>query len=305
MTRAMRPVSHAALKAAALAVLVLLNAGAAMADARQQIIPAESATSTTRPSAGLILLAESSDRGTSLFEQRRKARYAEPEQQAKPAKPVTPRTKTKPTARTVKAPGSSRSVVAQPAVQTLGGYRTMCVRTCDGYYFPISPSSSKGQFKRDQQNCQAMCPGAEVQIYYQEASEETPETMMSLVGEKPYSELPAAFLYRNTSAARPEQCECNPGKSFAVMASGQPAGGFSSIEAASETTSETTTQGSFTNLGAIDPTASAGIDSAKAKEPATVLPPAADRKVRVVGPTFLPDPGGAIDLRARGLSSVQ
>ena len=39
-----------------------------------------------------------------------------------------------------------------------GGYRTLCVRTCDGYYFPISFSSQPRNFPRDQNACTAMCP---------------------------------------------------------------------------------------------------------------------------------------------------
>src|SRR6185312_7928840 len=52
-------------------------------------------------------------------------------------------------------------------------YRTFCVRTCDGYYFPMSPASSRGQFARDQKNCQAACPNAEMQLFYQEAYGDT------------------------------------------------------------------------------------------------------------------------------------
>jgi hypothetical protein len=39
-----------------------------------------------------------------------------------------------------------------------GGYRTLCVRTCDGYYFPISNSTSSTRFGDDEQTCQKLCP---------------------------------------------------------------------------------------------------------------------------------------------------
>jgi len=40
-----------------------------------------------------------------------------------------------------------------------GGYRTLCVRTCDGYYFPLAYGASSDRFKTDAQACQAMYGG--------------------------------------------------------------------------------------------------------------------------------------------------
>ena len=76
-------------------------------------------------------------------------------------------------------PDNVRRVPSDEWQASGGQYRTLCVRTCDGYYFPISPSSSMRDFDRDQQNCEAMCPGTEAQIYYQDAAEESAETMLS------------------------------------------------------------------------------------------------------------------------------
>ncbi len=41
-------------------------------------------------------------------------------------------------------------------------FRTICVRTCDGYYFPISYSTTQDHFHDDEAACQRMCPAAEV-----------------------------------------------------------------------------------------------------------------------------------------------
>ncbi len=35
-----------------------------------------------------------------------------------------------------------------------GGYRTLCVRLCDGFYFPISAAAQPGEFARDEETCQ-------------------------------------------------------------------------------------------------------------------------------------------------------
>ena len=42
------------------------------------------------------------------------------------------------------------------AREAAGTYRTMCVRLCDGYYFPISFSTTSERFPEDAQNCTAM-----------------------------------------------------------------------------------------------------------------------------------------------------
>src|SRR5262249_5870830 len=46
-----------------------------------------------------------------------------------------------------------------------GTFRTLCVRTCDGYYFPISYSTVPGKFADDEMVCRRMCPAAEVTLY--------------------------------------------------------------------------------------------------------------------------------------------
>lgn len=76
-----------------------------------------------------------------------------------------------------------------------GLYRTLCVRTCDGYYFPISFSTTSERFAADRQICQSMCPGADVELFYHPDPASDPEDMMSVAG-RPYTELSNAFRYR-------------------------------------------------------------------------------------------------------------
>ena len=83
-------------------------------------------------------------------------------------------------------------------------YRTLCVRGCDGYYFPISFSTTPSQFAADQRTCQAQCPGAN--LYYHENLGAPVETAVSISGE-PYNRLPNAFAFRE--AYHPE-CGCQP-----------------------------------------------------------------------------------------------
>ena len=74
-------------------------------------------------------------------------------------------------------------------------YRTLCVRTCDGYYFPISYSTQPGRFAEDEKTCQAMCPAAEVSLYSHRNPGEEVSQAISTAG-RSYTELPNAFAYR-------------------------------------------------------------------------------------------------------------
>jgi hypothetical protein len=79
------------------------------------------------------------------------------------------------------------------------------VRTCDGYYFPISPRASQSRFKRDARMCQRMC-GADAKLYYTDR-DSTDMSQLQGVDGQPYSKLPQAFAYRKSLI---EGCSCKP-----------------------------------------------------------------------------------------------
>jgi len=83
-------------------------------------------------------------------------------------------------------------------------FRTLCVRACDGYYFPISFSTTRNQFAADLATCEAMCPGAQVDLYYHDDPTSASENMVSL-NDVPYESHPAAFRYR---AKYDKSCSC-------------------------------------------------------------------------------------------------
>jgi hypothetical protein len=84
-------------------------------------------------------------------------------------------------------------------------FRTVCVRVCDGYYFPISYATIPGRFTDDEKTCQAMCPAAEVMLYTHRNPGEDMAQAVSVAGQRPYSELPNAFAYRKAFNAA---CSC-------------------------------------------------------------------------------------------------
>jgi Protein of unknown function (DUF2865) len=84
-------------------------------------------------------------------------------------------------------------------------YRTICVRLCDGYYFPISFSVSRERFANDKRRCESAC-GAEARLFVYRNPGAELEDMEDLEG-RPYRRLPKAFLYRNEYVP---SCKCNP-----------------------------------------------------------------------------------------------
>jgi hypothetical protein len=93
-----------------------------------------------------------------------------------------------------------------------GTYQTVCVRTCDGYYFPISYSTVPDRFAEDQRSCQRLCPATEVSLYAYHNPGESIDQAVSTTGQA-YTALPNAYLYRKSFTPA---CSCRrPGQSWA------------------------------------------------------------------------------------------
>lgn len=87
--------------------------------------------------------------------------------------------------------------VLEPGFRMRGNtYRTMCVRTSDGFYWPISFSTTRERFDEDRGLCAAMCPGTQVELYaYRNPGERVEAMINTLTGER-YTEASYAFAYR-------------------------------------------------------------------------------------------------------------
>jgi hypothetical protein len=101
--------------------------------------------------------------------------------------------------RPVRRPPPPRPRPQEPAE----AYRTLCVRLCDGYYFPISFSTRRDRFTSDASRCERQCP-ARSRLYVYKNPGEQPEDMRDLKG-NPYLSLPTAMLYRTQYIA---DCTC-------------------------------------------------------------------------------------------------
>ncbi len=83
-------------------------------------------------------------------------------------------------------------------------YRTLCVRLCDGYYFPVSFSTLPNHFQRDADVCQSRC-AAPATLYYHQNPGAGVEQMVSFSTNEPYTTLKEAFLYRKKYV---DGCSC-------------------------------------------------------------------------------------------------
>jgi Protein of unknown function (DUF2865) len=187
-------------------------------------------------------------------------------------------------------PGTIITPDAGPSASPSGTYKTLCVRTCDGYYFPISYSTVPSKFADDEKSCQKLCPAADVALYSHRSSGEDVSQAVSTTG-RLYTELPNAFLYRKQFNP---SCSCKaPGQTWAdaLRPLDDPTierGDIVVTEERAKLMSQPQTDAQGKPLKpparpgtAAQPAAAAGTPDASAE-------PDSKRPVRAVGPTFLP-----------------
>ncbi|TPK80952.1 MULTISPECIES: DUF2865 domain-containing protein [unclassified Mesorhizobium] len=195
---------------------------------------------------------------------------------------------------------------------TGGEFHTTCVRTCDGYFFPMSNAASAGDFERDQKNCESSCPGTEMQVFYSRGMDDDSASMTSSVTGRPYSELPTAYLYKQSNMSRPPACGCNAAQNFQIIGGNpsnptqpQPEAAAPFVPIPASKPDPGADPETLANReGGLDREAIKRLSAKPVTSPVSALP-LEQRRVRVVGPTFLPDPSAAINLQAPAPKAVQ
>jgi Protein of unknown function (DUF2865) len=86
-----------------------------------------------------------------------------------------------------------------------GRVKTVCVRMCDGYYFPVNTATQRAHVNKDASLCKASC-GAEGRLFTLPVGSTEMDTAVDLSG-RPYSRMPIAFKYRKSLV---EGCRCRP-----------------------------------------------------------------------------------------------
>jgi hypothetical protein len=82
-------------------------------------------------------------------------------------------------------------------------YRTLCVRLCDGFYFPISFSTIPNRFAIDAKRCEQSCPTRSRLFFHRNPGKSVVE-MLDSKGQ-PYRNLPTAFSHLTRHIA---DCTC-------------------------------------------------------------------------------------------------
>jgi hypothetical protein len=162
------------------------------------------------------------------------------------------------------------------------------VRTCDGFYFPISFATVPARFPDDEKTCKNLCPAAEATLFTYRNPGEDMNQAVSINGQ-PYSSSPNAFRYRQ---------EFNP--SCACKAVGQTwSEALKSIDDKAIEGDIIVTEERAKKMALPPPKAPAAA-AKKGAAPATAEAPAAappaptaaeasgDKPIRSVGPTFIP-----------------
>src|SRR4029077_1782005 len=94
--------------------------------------------------------------------------------------------------------GNNNAAIAPPTgdlAPQSGTFRTVCVRTCDGAYFPVSFATVHARFADDEKTCKALCPATEATLFAYRNPGEDINQAVSINGQ-PYTALPNAFKYR-------------------------------------------------------------------------------------------------------------
>lgn len=170
-----------------------------------------------------------------------------------------------------------------PRADMLSPVSTICVRSCDGGFFPISSNATSVDFGRDAQTCAKMCPGIETELFYRDVTSTEASNMISVATGTPYSAMKNAFAYKNRAPGEKSACACNLTAYYDEMRGKQ---GLS----------EPPQQGSITSIHTNPPAKDAAAAPPQPSVPERPYDPT-QNKVRQVGPQFLAGDQGSIDLR--------
>ena len=187
---------------------------------------------------------------------------------------------------------------ADPGGPQSGTFRTVCVRTCDGAYFPVSFATYPARFPDDEKTCKALCPATEASLFSYRNPGEDISQATSINGQS-YTSLPNAFKFRTEFNP---SCACKAAgqtwsdalKSVDDKAAVEQQGDIIVTEESAKKMQQQRAQPAKATPAAKKGAVPAGATAA-APTPDTPAPtanstaPAGEKKqIRTVGPTFIP-----------------
>jgi hypothetical protein len=178
-----------------------------------------------------------------------------------------------------------------------GTYRTVCARSCDGAYFPISFATVPARFPDDEKICKSLCPAAEATLFAYRNPGEDMSQAVSISGQ-PYSSSPNAFHYRqefnpSCSCKAPGQTWADALKTIDDTAAAQQQGDIIVTEESAKKMSRAPTKPAAGKKGTTAANTAATTPPPAPDDPASTTPASAgaapaNKPIRSVGPTFIP-----------------
>src|SRR3954447_4914282 len=179
-----------------------------------------------------------------------------------------------------------------------GTFRTVCARSCDGAYFPISFATVPSRFPDDEKTCKSLCPASEATLFAYRNPGEDMNQAVSISGQ-PYSAMPNAFRYRNEFVP---SCSCKAVgqtwsdalKSIDDKAAAEQQGDIIVTEESAKKMSQppSKTAPSAPQKKGAAPATTASTPAPQPAPPARAAAPdpapVKDKPIRSVGPTFIP-----------------
>jgi Protein of unknown function (DUF2865) len=180
-----------------------------------------------------------------------------------------------------------------------GTFRTVCVRSCDGGYFPISFATVPARFPDDEKTCKALCPATEANLYAYRNPGEDINSAVSISGQ-PYTQSPNAFRFRQEFNP---SCACKAAgqtwsdalKSVDDKAAAEQQGDIIVTEESAKKMARPPAPKAPATTGKKGAPSTAAAAPAAAPADASASAPAAvstgapgDKPIRSVGPTFIP-----------------
>src|SRR5712691_1703668 len=177
-----------------------------------------------------------------------------------------------------------------------GTFRTVCVRSCDGGYFPISFATVPARFPDDEKTCKSLCPATEATLFTYRNPGEDINQAVSINGQ-PYSSSPNAFRYRQEFNP---SCSCKAAgqtwsdalKSIDDKAAAEQQGDIIVTEESAKKMSRVPTKpapaAAKKGAAAAAPDAAPAPDAAASTAAASPGTASDNKPIRSVGPTFIP-----------------
>ena len=199
-----------------------------------------------------------------------------------------------------------------PAFQAFNGlssgqrWRTVCVRKSDGYFFPISFSSRRSEFARDEALCRQSCPDGPVTLFIHPSHGE-PDQMVSLSGAR-YADQSFAYRFHEYPPRNGLKAGCQAATGLRLLAQAEPTTrrrvvvfGLSR-EAVTRAADGQPGEIAEASSGEEPDPVPASAPAKKAPAPLRDLP---EGPIRAVGPTFFPDQEAKPGLRVPGPLDAQ